>query len=57
MTENKLEIIKLLLENDNLDQAVQTVAEIISYFAKQHESNQEQVVADPQVMYQTYQAM
>ena len=52
MTENKLEIIKLILENDNVEQAVQTVADIISYFSKPHELTQEQAVADPQAVYQ-----
>ena len=57
MTENKLELIKLILENDNLEQAVLTVAEIISCFSKQHELSQEQVVADRELMYQTSQGM
>ena len=45
MTENKVELIKLILENDDLDQAVLTAAAIISDFLKQHESFQEQNVA------------
>lgn len=53
MTENKIELIKLILENDNLEQAVHTVADIISCFSKQHVSAQERVVADLHSMYQT----
>ena len=45
MSENKVELIKLILENDNLDQAVMTAAGIIFDFLKQHESSQEQIAA------------
>ena len=45
MTENKVELIKLILENDDLDQAVLTASAIIFDFLKQHESSQEQIVA------------
>lgn len=57
MTENKLEIIKLILENDNPEQAVRTVANIISYFSKQHELSQEQVVAVQDLLGQVHQGM
>ena len=57
MTENKAEILKLILENDNLEEAVLTVANIISCFAKQHGSVQERAVADLQVVHQTSQEM
>jgi hypothetical protein len=57
MTDNKAEIIKLILENDNAEEAVRTVANIISYFSTQHGLLQEQVVADPQIMYQTMKGM
>ena len=53
MTENKLEIIKLILENDNVEQAVHTVADIISCFSKQHELTQEQVVVGQELVHQT----
>ena len=45
MSENKVELIKLILENDNLDQAVLTASAIIFDFLKQHESSQEQTAA------------
>lgn len=45
MTDNKVELIKLILENDDLEQAVLTAAVIISDFLKQHESFEEQVAA------------
>lgn len=53
MTDNTVELIKLLLENDDVEQAVLTAAAIISDFLKQHESSQEQSVACQQVFYQT----
>ena len=45
MTENKIELIKLILENDNLEQAIMTANAIILDFLMQHESSQEQVSA------------
>ena len=45
MSENKVELMKLILENDNLDQAVLTAAAIIFDCLKQHESSQEQIAA------------
>ena len=42
MTDNKVELVKLIIENDDLDQAVLTAAAIIFDFLKQHESSQEQ---------------
>ena len=54
MTENKAEIIKLILENDDVEQAVRTVADIISYFSKQHELNQEQVAVVQELMHQVH---
>ena len=44
MTENKAEIIKLLLENDNPEEAVKIFAKIIG-FLKQNEASEEQVSA------------
>lgn len=52
MAENTVELIKLILENDNPEQAVHTVAAIIFDFLKQHESHQEETVACQQVLYQ-----
>lgn len=45
MTDNTIELIKIILENDNPDQAVLTAAAIISDFLKKHESVQEEIVA------------
>ena len=42
MTENKLELIKLILANDNLEQAVETANAIILDFLKQNELPEEQ---------------
>ena len=53
MTENKVELIKLILENVDVEQAVLTAAAIISDFLKQNESHQEENVACQQVFYQT----
>lgn len=44
MTGTKMEIIKLILENDNVDKAVRILADIID-FLNQHEASEEQVVA------------
>ena len=38
MTENKTELIKLILANDNLEKAIMTASVIILDFLKQHES-------------------
>ena len=53
MTENQTELLRLILENDNPEQAVLTVAAIISDLLKQHESDQEQVVEYQQALCQT----
>ncbi len=45
MTENKTELIKLILENDNPEQAVMTAAGIILSLLMPHESSEEQVSA------------
>ena len=45
MTENKVELIKLIRENDNPEQALMTATVIILGFLKQHESSEEQVPA------------
>lgn len=44
MTETKAEIIKLILENDNPEEAVKIFAKIIG-FLKQNEASEEQVSA------------
>ena len=45
MTENKTELIRLILENDNIEQAIMTAAVIINGLLMQHESSEEQVFA------------
>lgn len=45
MTDNTVKLLKLILENDNLDQAVMTAAAIIFDYQKQHESHQEEIAA------------
>jgi hypothetical protein len=45
MTENKMELIRLILENDNPEQALMTAAVIIHDLLMQHESYQEQASA------------
>ncbi len=51
MTENEKELIKLILENDNPEQAVMTFAAIIAHL-KQHEAFGEQVSVCLQTSYQ-----
>ena len=55
MTDNKLELLRLIFDNDNVEQAILTFADIISSFSKQHEANQEQAVAGHQLVDQTNQ--
>ena len=45
MTDNEYELIKLIRDNDNPEQALMTAAVIILGYLKQHESSEEQVVA------------
>lgn len=45
MTENKTELIRLILENDNPEQAVMTAAAIILDLLTQHEASGEQASA------------
>ena len=42
MTENELELIKIIRENDNPEEAVKVFAAIILDFLKQHESSEGQ---------------
>ena len=43
MTENEKELIRIIRENDNPEQALLTATVIILDFLKQHESSEEQV--------------
>jgi hypothetical protein len=43
MSENEMELIKLIRENDNPDQALMVAATIILGYLKQHGSSEEQV--------------
>ena len=54
MTENKTELIKLILENDNPEKAVMVFAAIIDLL-KQHEAFEEQASVYLQTSYQTSQ--
>ena len=45
MTDNKTELIRLILENDNIEQAIMKASAIISDLLKQYESPQEQIFA------------
>ena len=49
MTENEKELIKIIRENDNPEQALMTATVIILGFLKQHESSEAQVPAYPRV--------
>ena len=45
MSNNLIELFKLILENDNPEQAVLTVADIIFDYQRQHELRQEEIAA------------
>ena len=45
MTENEKELIKIIRENDNPEQALVTAVETILSYLKQHESSVEQAAA------------
>ena len=49
MTDYKTELIRLILENDNIEQAIITASVIISDLLKQHESLEEQIASCLQV--------
>ena len=53
MSNNLIELFKLILENDNPEQAVHTVADIIFDYQKQHELRQEGTSACQPVSFQT----
>ena len=42
MSNNLIELLKIILENDNPEQAVLTVADIIFDYQKQHELHQQE---------------
>ena len=48
MTNNEIELLKLIRENDNPELALMTAATIIIGFLKQHESNSKPFAADLQ---------
>lgn len=50
MTENEIELIKLIRENDNSELAFMTAAAVIIGFLKQHESSVTQEPAGLQVL-------
>ena len=51
MTENEIELIRLIRENDNSEQALMTATVIILDFLKQHESSEGQALVSPSVLY------
>ena len=57
MTDNKMELIRLILENDNLEQAIMTAAAIISDLLMRPGSLEEQIFVDLQAICQTSQAL
>ena len=50
MTDNKTELIRLILENDNIEQAIMTASAIINDLLKQHELLEEQILSCLQVI-------
>ena len=50
MSENNIELIKMIRENDNPGQALMAAAAIILGYLKQHESFEEQAAADLQAL-------
>ena len=55
MSNNLIELLKIILENDNPEQAVLTAANIISDYQKQHVLHQEETSACQQANSQTLQ--
>ena len=53
MTDYKTELIRLILENDNIEQAIMTASVIINDLLKQHESLEAQILSSLQVSGQT----
>ena len=50
MSENEMELITLIRENDNPGRALMTATLIVLGYLKQHESSEGQVVADLRVL-------
>ena len=50
MTDHKTELMRLILENDNIEQAIMTASVIISDLLKQHESLEAQIPSYHQVV-------
>lgn len=50
ITENEMELLRIIRENDNPDRALMTATLIVLGFLKQHGSSEEQAVAVPQVL-------
>ena len=50
MNENEMELIKLIRENDNPEQALMAAATIILGYLRQHGSSEEQVSVDLQAL-------
>ena len=53
MTDYKTELLRLILENDNIEQAIMTASVIINDLLTQHESPEEQILSCLQVNDQT----
>ena len=50
MSENEIELIKMIRENDNPGQALMTATLIVLGYLKQHGSSEEQAAADLQAL-------
>lgn len=50
MTNNEIELIEIIRENDNPERALMTATLIVLGYLKQHGSFEEQAVACPQVL-------
>ena len=50
VTENEIELLKLINENDNPERALMTATLIVLGYLKQHGSFEEQAVACPQAL-------
>lgn len=51
MKQHEIELIELIRENDNPEQALMTAATIILGYLKQHGSSEEQAAVAPAVLY------
>jgi hypothetical protein len=50
LSKNEMELIKIIRENDNSDQALMVAATIILAYLKQHESSEEQAAVGLRVL-------